>query len=78
MQLTHEENIRRGTRVVPFLTWYYSDSILSCTKPQYNLTMLHFGHCATEIPVTSPQFNIEYVYTGAHAQKRLTIRSVTK
>ena len=49
--LTHlssvEQELGRGTRIAPFVTWYFSNAALSCSEPSFNSSILHFGICAT-------------------------------
>ena len=74
MELISEGSIGRGTRLIPFVTWYYSDATLSCAKPSYNMSLLHYGHCVTTERTTfGPKENIKYAYEGEHAAKQLVV-----
>jgi hypothetical protein len=34
-----------GSRVIPQVTWFYADSLLSCRSKSYETVLLHYGQC---------------------------------
>lgn len=38
-----------GSRVIPQVTWFYADSLLSCRSKSYETVLLHYGNGFSKI-----------------------------
>ena len=68
-----------GTRIVPFVSWYITDTVMSCVEPSFSVSLLHYGTCPTATRLIEPDDNVaagKWVYEGLHSTTHFFLSNV--
>ena len=54
-----QNGFQYGSRVIPQVTWFYADSLLSCRSKSYETVLLHYGNGFSNKKIRETQLILE-------------------